>query len=169
MIFSTCLVGLCANSSALMGMLSANFYLFWLALAGYVMCDACLLMRRELSRQEPTNYLILLAATLCQGFILVQSCRTYTPECVFMVFLIATSAFIGMTIYGYAARRDIGVKSSIITALLSALVALVLVTTQFKNSDLIYISFCSIFIFVAIVFVAIDTQMILKERRYGIT
>ena len=86
-----------------------------------------------------------------------------------MVFIMTTSAFIGMTIYGFAARRDIGVKSSIISALLSALVALVIIMTQFKNSDIIYISFCSIFIFVAIVFVAIDTQMILKERRYGIT
>ena len=83
--------------------------------------------------------------------------------------MITTSAFVGMTLYGFASRRDIGVKSSIIAALVSALAALVLVMTQFEKADIIYMSFCSIFIFVAIVFVAIDTQMILKERRYGIT
>lgn len=169
MVFSTCLVGLCAHSPGLMQVQAENFYLFWIALGCYVICDVCLLTRRELSRREPTNYLILLAATLCQGYILSQTCRTYTPECVFMVFLIATSAFAGMTLYGLAARRDIGVKGSIGAALLAAGLALAIILTQFEKSDIIYISFCCIFVFAAIVFVAIDTQMILKEKRYGIT
>lgn len=86
-----------------------------------------------------------------------------------MVFLVATSAFVGMTIYGFAARRDIGVKGSIGAAVLAAGLALAVVFTQFEKSSIIYMSFCCIFVFVAIVFVAIDTQMILKEKRYGIT
>lgn len=169
MIFSTCLVGLCAHSPGLMKAQSENFYLFWIAVGSYMICDFCLLARRELSRREPTNYLILLAATLCQGYILSYACRTYTPECVFMVFLIATSAFTGMTLYGLAARRDIGVKGSIGAAVVAAVLALGIVFTQFEKSEIIYISLCCIFVFAAIVFVAIDTQMILKEKRYGIT
>jgi FtsH-binding integral membrane protein len=169
MIFSTCLVGLCAHSPTLMQAQADNFYLFWIAIGGYMFRDICLLTRRELSRREPTNYLILLAATLSQGYILSMSCRTYTPECVFMVFLVATSAFVGMTIYGFVSRRDIGVKGSIGAAVTAAGLALALVFTQFEKSEIFYMSFCCLFIFIAIVFVAIDTQMILKEKRYGIT
>jgi FtsH-binding integral membrane protein len=86
-----------------------------------------------------------------------------------MVFLVATSAFIGMTLYGLAARTDIGVKGSIGAAMIAAGLALAIVFTQFEKSAIIYMSFCCIFVFAAIVFVAIDTQMILKEKRYGIT
>ena len=64
MIVTTCFIGLCAYFPVLMEVQWENLYLLWLALLAYLICDVCLLTRRELSRREPTNYLILLVATV---------------------------------------------------------------------------------------------------------
>lgn len=169
MLFTTACVGLCARSPALMKLQAENFYLFWVALAIYLMCDLCMLCRRRLSRQVPINFIILLIATLCQGYMLSLTCATYTPECVFMVFVVATSTFVGMTLYSLCARRDVGVRGSILSGAVAGGVALGVVLTQFSESDIIYLAVCCLFVFIALTFVAVDTQMMLKERRYGIS
>lgn len=85
-----------------------------------------------------------------------------------MVFVITTSCFVGMTLYGLCARRDVGVRGSILSGAVAGGIALGFVLTQFEESGMIYLAVCCLFIFIAVTFVAIDTQMMLKERRYGI-
>lgn len=169
MLWSTACVGACAANPALMKLQADNFYFFWVAFAVYLACDLCLLCQRRLSRQAPVNFIILLIATLCQGYMLSLSCTTYTPESVFMVFGVASATFVGMTLYGLCARKDVGVRGSILSGAVAGGVALGAVLTQFSQSDIIYLAVCCLFVFIALTFVAIDTQMMLKERRYGIS
>lgn len=146
-----------------------NFYLFWSAIGVYAICDLMLICQRHLSRQAPINYVILLLATLCQGWILSFTTHTYTPQSVFMVFIVATSAFLGMTLYGLCARKDVGVRLSILSGAVAGGVALGFVLTQFSESEIIYLAISCLFVFISLVFVCIDTQMMLKERHFGIT
>lgn len=169
MIFSTALVGACAETPALMLLQWEYIYFFWAALGIYATCVLILLCQRRISRQAPINYIILLIATLCQGYMLSLTSHTYNPQCVFMVFIVATSAFIGMTLYGLCARKDVGVRLSILSGAVAGGVALGFVLTQFSETEIIYLAVSCLFIFMALVFVCVDTQMMLKERHYGIT
>lgn len=86
-----------------------------------------------------------------------------------MVFIVATSSFVGMTLYGLCAKRDVGVRGSILTGAFFGGAALGAVLTQFPKSEIIYLSVSCLFVFIGLTFVAIDTQMMLKERRWGIS
>lgn len=133
----------------------------------YLTCDFCLLCVRRLSRQAPVNYIILLAATVCQGYMLSLTCNSYTPKSVFMVFIVATATFTGMTLYGLCAKKDVAVRKSILSGVIAGGLALGVVLAQF-NDAYIYIPCCCLGIFIALTFVVVDTQMMLKEKRYGI-
>jgi FtsH-binding integral membrane protein len=75
-----------------------------------------------------------------------------------------------MTVYSLCARRDVGVRGSILTGSFFAGAALGVVLTQYSNTGfLIYLAISCLFVFIGMTFVAIDTQMMLKERRYGIS
>jgi len=169
MIFSTTCVAAAAYSPSLSKFQTDNFNLFYLAIVAYLVCDICLLCERRLSRQAPVNFIILFVATLCQGYILSMTTLSYNPESVLKVFLISTSTFIGMTLYGLFARKDVGVHGSILSAVVAGGIALAVVLTQFEQSDIIYLTICNLFVFIGLTFVAIDTQMILKERHWGIS
>lgn len=130
-LFSTLCVAAVAKSEGLQKFQYENFYLFWVSLGVYVICDVCLLCQRRLSRQAPLNLIILVIATLCQGYMHSLTCMTYTPECVLMVFLVTSSVFIGMTLYGLSARKDVGVRGSILAGAVAGGIALGVVLTQF--------------------------------------
>lgn len=91
----------------------------WAALAGYLACDLCLLCVRRLSRQAPVNYIILLVATVCQGYILSLTCNSYHPESVFMVFIVATATFTGMALHGLCARKEVAVRRSMLAGVIA--------------------------------------------------
>lgn len=145
-----------------------NLYIFASALSVYIMCDFLLLCQRRLSRQTPINFIILVIATLCQGYLLSMTCLTYNPESVFYVFVVTSATFIGMTLYSVFVKRDVGVRGSILTGSIFGGIALGICLTQFEQSGFIYMPICCLFIFIALTFVSIDTQMMLKEKRYGI-
>jgi FtsH-binding integral membrane protein len=48
-----------------------------------------------------------------------------------MVFIVASSAFVGMTLYGLCARKDVGVRLSILSGAVAGGFALGFVLTQF--------------------------------------
>lgn len=169
MIFSTLCVAAAAKSESVSKFQYEHFHLSWLVLGLYVLCDVGLLCERRLSRQAPVNYIILLVATLCQGYILSLTCMTAAPEGVLEVFLVTSSTFVGMTLYGLAARKDIGVRGSILAGAVAGGIALGVVVTQFERASVIHLAISSLFVFIALTFVAIDTQMILKEHHWGIS
>lgn len=116
------------------------------------------------------NYVILLAATVCQGYILSLTCNSYTPECVFMVFIVTSATFTGMTLYGLCAKKDVAVRKSILSGVIAGGLALGFVLVEFSSDTgaIIYLALSCLGIFIALTFVVVDTQMMLKEKRYGI-
>lgn len=85
------------------------------------------------------------------------TCMTYAPDSVLMVFMVTSATFIGMTLYGIGARKDVGVRGSILAGAVAGGIALGVVLTQFQDSSILYLSISSLFVFISLTFVAIDT------------
>ena len=98
------------------------------------------------------------------------TCNSYAPESVFMVFIVATATFTGMALHGLCARKEVAVRKSILAGVVAGGLTLGGVLAQWPGAvaSIGYILPCCLGIFIALAFVVVDTQMMLKEKRWGI-
>ena len=137
----------------------------------FSLCNVILLFNRSLTRLFPLNYLILLIAVACQGYMQSMTVQLYDDapqkKCVMYVFLIMCCTFIGVSFYSILTacfNSDIHIRMSIISGLVTGGIAFayVLIVEQ-QQDELPYFIWSSFFIFLSLLFVAIDTKLIINE------
>ena len=116
----------------------------------------------------PINYILLGFITFSEAYLLSMICAEYTPESVFQAFMLTTSAFVGTSIYAVTTKHDITIFYSIMwgSVFLFFGVMILMLFTSSPAIRLTYFFFGALF---ALFYVVIDTQMIMKNRKYGIS
>ena len=140
-----------------------NMWLFWVLLILGLVCQCTIICNRSIGRTVPINYILLAFITFCESYLLSMVCAKYKPQSVFVVALITTAGFVGMTFYAMWTKTDLTVYGSLIAGLSGVMfvMALVLMFTRIPALLLIY---NIIGVVLALLFVAIDTQMITNRK-----
>ena len=122
----------------------------------------------KFSRWVPINYILLIIVTAGQSYTLGLLCSEYTPESVFSIFVLTCASFAGMTFYAVWTKHDISILYSIASGTTVCMITFaILLIFEITNSALTMVYSC-LGVILALVFVAIDTRIIIKDRKYGI-
>lgn len=78
-----------------------------------MVAQCMLICNKPLARQVPINYFILGFITLSESYLLSIICSEYTPESVLRVFVLTSSAFIGMSFYAMTTKIDVTIFYSL--------------------------------------------------------
>lgn len=140
-----------------------NMWLFWVLLILGLVCQCTIICNRAIGRTVPINYLLLAFITFSESYLLSMICARYKPQSVFVVALITTAGFVGMTFYAMWTKTDLTVYGSLIAGLSGVMfvMAIVLMFTKIPALLLIY---NIIGVVLALLFVAIDTQQITNRK-----
>jgi FtsH-binding integral membrane protein len=111
---------------------------------------------------------MLAVITGCQSYLVSMICAEYSAESVFYVFLITSVTFFATTVYAFTTKINIEIHKSMFVgiAACSLLVSVLLIFTRIPGM-LIFYSFLGTVI--TLLFIVIDTEMIINSHKYGIT
>ena len=146
-----------------------NFYLFYVALIVSMAGEIALICSKRVARKVPLNYLLLLVITFGQSYMLSMICAAYEPKLVFMVFVIASISFISMSAYAYTARFDLTIQGSIIWGISACMLTISLMFFFISGLRFLFLIYSALGVIMTLVFVAVDTQMILQNKKYGVS
>ena len=129
--------------------------------------ECTLICCKHVGRMVPINYVLLATITGCQSYLLSEICGEYTPESVFLVFFIASVSFAAVTLYALFTKRDVTIHYSMMFGACACLlvVSILLLFTNFSGMLIFYSALGTI---VTLLFVVVDTQMIINDKKYGI-
>ena len=142
--------------------------IFWIMFSLAFVAEIILLCCRHIARTVPINYVLLLVVTIGQSYMLSLITSEYTPSSVFRVFLMTSVGFVGMTAYTLSTNTNLSAWYGVAVGASVCMItlAIVLIFTSSSTMVLIYSTLGAI---LALAFVAIDTEMIIKSRKYGVT
>ena len=83
-------------------------------------------------------------------------CTEYTPESVFMVFLLTCASFIGMTFYAFFTKHDISIFYSVASGA-GALMLTFSIILFFTRTPVLLMIYSCLGVLFGLVYVAIDT------------
>ena len=125
---------------------------------------------RYFARSVPINYILLGYITFSESYLLMMICSKYTPQSVFMVFLLTTSGFIGMTSFALLTKDEVG-PMFIMKGMMYGMVVctLTMITSLFFLSNPIGFMIYSLMgACLALIYVGVDTMLIFDGHKYGI-
>ena len=88
-------------------------------------------------------------------------CAAYEPELVFIVFVIASFSFIAMSVYAFTARFDLTIYGSIVWGISACMLTISVMFFFVRGIRLLFLIYSALGVIMTLVFVAVDTQMIL--------
>ena len=138
-----------------------------MAIGATLLLELTLICIRSLSRSVPTNYFLLALHSVTQAYSISMICQQYTLQSVFLVLVATSAAFIAMSLYAAFTKYDITIYYSIVSGALMCTFTLV-VLVVLTSLPLLIVIYNFIGVLVALIFVAIDTQIILKDSKWGI-
>ena len=142
--------------------------LFFLIMIAGIIAQCCIICKKELGRKVPHGYLLLGFVTLCQSYIVTFVCSRYTPSSVVIVATITLSAFLGLSFYAMTTKRDLTIFMSMAFGISFMMITMFFVMLFFAPPWMMMIySFFGVI--ASLLFIIIDTEMIMKSRKYGIT
>lgn len=124
-----------------------------------IICLACF---KSLSRNVPTNYILLGIFTFCEAYIVSFICGQYNGRFVFMAGLMTITVVTGLTIYACTTEKDFTVYYAVllVISLVFMVFGFLFIFTNSKTLHLIYAAFgVLLFSFYLIV----DTQLIMGK------
>lgn len=86
----------------------------------------------------------------------------------FFVFSIASSGFVGMSTYAIFTKRDLLIHYAVLWGMVVVTFFLGILMIFFATPMLLML-YSGLMTLVMLIFIAVDTQMIVKGRKYGIT
>ena len=96
-------------------------------------------------------------------------CAAYEPELVFIVFVIASFSFIAMSVYAFTARFDLTIYGSTVWGISACMLTISVMFFFVRGIRLLFLIYSALGVIMTLVFVAVDTQMILKNKKYGVS
>ena len=155
-----------ANPEVIMWQIK-NMGMFYFMIVLSLIAECCIICNRDLGRTVPINYALLGVVTVGQSYCLSMICAFYTPESVFMVLLVTTLSFVAMSLYAINTTTDLTIFGSVLAGASMAMVAMAMIL-MFTNCPVLRMIYDLIGTVLALLFVAVDTQMIFNEKKHGI-
>jgi FtsH-binding integral membrane protein len=144
-----------------------NIALFWVLFVLNIAAQCTLICNKEIARSVPINYILLAFITFSEGYLISLVCAKYTPASVFKVFILTTAAFGGMTFYAVTTKHDITIFYSV-AAGVSMLTFAMFFVLLFTASPMLQMVYSFLMVILALLYVAIDTQVIMQSGKHGI-
>lgn len=118
----------------------------------------------ELCRSVPTNYILLFAFTLCEGYIVSSLCTKVNIRIVLMAAAMTCAITLALTCYACVTETDFTVFGG---ALFMASICLLLagLFAMFTQNKIVHIVIASISVFVYSIYLIYDTQLILGRHE----
>ena len=95
-------------------------------------------------------------------------CARYTPASVFYVMCMTSTAFGAMTFYAVTTKNDVTESYSVLYGLSGCFVMFAIIM-MFTSSPFIRMLFSLFGVGIGLMYVVMDTQMIMGNRKYGIS
>ena len=141
---------------------------FWFALILMLTTNLAIICAPNVAREVPTNYLLLLAFTAAESYLVAYTSSLYQPGSVLMAAFLAASVVLGLTIYALTTKRDFSMSggSLFIFGIAISICSLVLLfvpdspfwTVVYSGASVILFGFYLIY----------DVQIIVGGGRYEI-
>lgn len=131
-------------------------------LFSFILLIAILCFQR-LAKTVPTNYILLVAFTLCEAYIVGFLCAFYEPMIVLAAAIMTLGITLALTVYACITRTDFTTCMGIMHVLVVSLLLFGLLMIFMYNSAL-YLLFCYFAVVVYGIFIVYDTQLIVGGR-----
>mgnify|MGYP000867424700 CR=1 FL=1 len=149
-----------------------HFYLFWICVISIVLIYTLLFCKKHIARRFPINLILLVYASVCKTYVLSEFLypgeTKLVSDSIFHIFMLISFGFAGMTLYSLTRRTHILIHHGMLWGTISYLIAY---TILFCYTHATY-KFLILSMFVVpllLLYVAVDTHMIIKAHRYGIS
>ena len=158
---------ICMNSTQIQFFLITHKDIFSLNLILEIILSIVIIFCRGLSRQVPYNYIILLAFTLSESYIVGSICCFYEPKIVFMAAVMTFIMVIFLTIYAFTTKTDVTMTGSLLFLLASSLLSL-FIFNIFLTLKIIHVIFCCLCVFIFGIYIVYDTQIIIGKHTFAL-
>ncbi len=155
-------------SSSVANWFEENIWLFFTALVLALIFEIMVFCCIGMARRVPINYLLLVGFVVCESIMLAYICSATEPEIVFIAAGMTAGLVCGLTLFAMFTKQDFTVCLSAIALLVIALLMFGLFALIF-NSRILQIVYCSLGIIVFGIYLIIDTQLIMGNKRYKLS
>ena len=144
-----------------------HFGLFWFFLITNLVAQITLFCNKRLARTVPINFILLFYITMAESYLLSHIVAEYTPESVFFVFVITSAGFLGMSAYAILTKRNLLIHMGVLWGMVIVSLSLFFLVI-FTQMPMLILMYAGLGVLFMLIFIAIDTQMIIKGRKYGV-
>lgn len=160
--FLMCLMSMVSPSFAQFQI--ANTGLFWLAVIGTIVTSICIFCFRSLSRKVPTNYILLAAFTICEGYLVSAICGMTNPKLVIMAAAMTCGVVAALTLYACTTKTDFTIYGSLLFVV-SVVMILFGIFAMFSQNKLVHIIYSSLGVIAFSIYLIYDTQLIVGNHE----
>ena len=165
---TTFLVGISFKSQDFVKFQRSNLLLFLFIMISGMIAQCCIICSKDLGRRVPLNYLLLGFVTFCQSYVVTFVCSRYTASSVLMVATITLSAFIGLSFYALTTKHDLTIFHSLAFGISFMMFTMFFIMLFFAPPWMMMV-YSFLGVVASLLFIIVDTQTILKSKKYGIT
>lgn len=144
---------------------------FWLAIFLAVMgiVFSCVLFCvPKIARQVPTNYLITLAFTFCESYIVAFACAAVNDGQIVLMAAFMTAAMVGgLTLYAFTTKSDFTICGGMLFVVSACFLMMGLF--MFLFGPAMRLIYCTLGVILFGVYLVVDTQLVIGGKRYEIS
>lgn len=115
-----------------------------------------------LSRQVPTNYILLFAFTFCEAYMVSALCSVMPAKLVFMAAAMTCAITIALTLYACTTKSDFTVCGSMLFIAACCLFLLTIFSMFFKA---LHVVVCVFGVFLYAIYLVYDTQLLVGNKE----
>lgn len=146
----------------------ANMWLFYVTLVlSIIICFVCVCFS-SLMRQVPTNYCLLLAFTLCEGYLVSLVCGLSKPKLVMMAAFMTLAITVALTLYAFTTKTDFTMMGGALW-ILGCVVLMFSLFAMFTDNNLVHIIICCVSIIMYALYLIYDTQLIMGGKKHELS
>jgi FtsH-binding integral membrane protein len=121
----------------------------------------------SVARKVPTNYIVLMAFTCFEGYLVSFLCAKTNPRLVLMAVALTCAVTTALTVYACSTKTDFTVLNSV---LFIAVIVLLLFSllVAFTHNKTLHVIYCCCGVFVYAIYLIYDTQLIIGNKEYSI-
>ena len=138
--------------------------LFWICLIGTIITSICLICFRSLSRNVPTNYILLGTFTFCEAYLVSFICGTTKANLVLMAAIMTCAVVISLTIYAFTTKTDFTMMGGTMFVL-GCIMLLFGLFLMFTNNKILHVIYSCLGVFVFSLYLIYDTQLIIGNHE----
>ena len=163
-----CMVAMSSTSYFHFMMNSGGMALMIIAIILTIIISIMLICCRSMSREVPTNYILLGIFTICEGYLVSYSCAMTSPKIVFMAAIMTLVITVSLTVYAMTTEKDFTYYGGMLFVCSVALF-FVGIFMMFTNNPILHIIFAGFGVCLYGLYLIYDTQLIVGKKTHELT